>query len=88
MSTGHLFDKIFFFIGVVFILAGLAGFKMRFWERAPTTLSGLGLVAMTLKWLVPLSTGTQDTMETLGLVALCVAVFLNWRRRKSSGAAA
>jgi hypothetical protein len=91
MSTGHLVDKTFFFLGIVFVLSGFVGFKRRFSERASIPLAGLSLVAMTLRWMAPLSSDTQGIMETLGLVGLCATVLLNWfnwRRRKSSGAAA
>ena len=87
MLPGHLFDKVFFLIGVAIILGGVLGRRTEPHQRAITALTGLFIAFFTLKGVVPLSEGMQDVLGAVGLVTLLAVVALQWRARRSGGTA-
>jgi len=88
MPAGHAFEKVFFTAGVVFVLAAIFRWKMSRSEQVPSGLTGIALVLMELKAVVPLS-GTAEDIALIGsAIALWAGVIIRLRRHKPGGAAA
>jgi len=88
MLPGHMVDKVFLCIGVLFVLAGLLGVKMPASERAPTVLTGLCIAFLTLPRVVPLSSFMEYASDIVSIVAVWSVPVLRWRRRRPGGTAA
>jgi len=84
---GHLFDKIFFLIGILSILGGLVGQGKEPSRRTITALTGLFIVFLTLKGVIPLSGTGENVAAFAALVTICGVLVLQWRGRGSGGTA-